>query len=306
MIISINEGDVGISNISTLVLKLNFIFKLEKKQIPNYSFFVDLNDIDPVSALIIYKALEYSILKGCLLNPQANLKEILPLVSKYGIEKLFKQIIDKSQVEKIYRNLKPTLREDFFIAPHAINRFNYKSKNDLEKVYTTYIEQYYKDICPSFIPYIKTCICEIASNFLSHAVEDDNSILMALGDKNKIEVVCVDNSKGIVNSLNPNSKNHKKTISSAFERGVSSKMNQGHCGTGLWLIKLITKYLNGIFRIHTEDMSYICKGGKVFVRNTTYWKGSIVYLKLNVVPCSNIDEFLKSLMNNNLGLINNE
>lgn len=305
MTIYINKGDVGISNISSLVLKLNFIFRLDKKELRDYEFQVNLTDIDPVSALILYKSLEYSILNDCLLHPKANLKDIVPLVSKYGIEKLFKDIIDKSQVEMIYRNLKPTIRKDFFIAPHAINRNNYKSKDELEKTYTIFIEKYYKNVSPSFIPYIKTCICEIASNFLSHAIEDNNSILMAQGDKNKVEIVCVDNSEGIISSLDSDSTNHKKTIISAFERGVSSKKSQGHCGTGLWLIKMITEHLNGIFRIHTEDMSYICKGDRVFIRKTSHWKGSIVYLKLNVKNCEDIDQFLNSLMDQGLGLINN-
>jgi len=128
---------------------------------------------------------------------------------------------------------------------------------------------------------------------------------MAQGDEKKIEIVCVDNSNGILTSLDPKNKNHRNVMKSAFQRGVSSKKNEFHCGTGLWYVKKIAQQLNGTLRVYSEDMSYICLGDKVFVREAPYWKGSIFYLKLHISDNTKIDDFFVNFnKENSLGLVN--
>jgi hypothetical protein len=305
LIVSINDSDVGINNMSTLIRKLSFIFNYDNKNSRNCEFDISTSSLDAVSALVIFKMFEYVLKNSCLHQPKANLENILELFSIYGIEKLMKKLIKQEQVEGLYKNLKPSTTKDFFIAPHPINRENFQNREDLENKYTQFIANYYEHICPELVQYFKTCICEIASNFLYHALEDNNSILMAQGNKDKIEIVCVDNSKGIIKSLNPNSRNHKKVMTSAFKRGVSSKKDDNHCGTGLWYVEKIVQQLNGTLRVYSEDMSYICKGDKVFVQKSPYWKGTIFYLKLNISKDTNIDEYFENFnKGNKLGLVN--
>lgn len=304
MIININDSDVGINNISTLIRKLSFIFKYDGRNIPNCEFRISSSNLDSVSALVIFKIFEYSAKHSCLESPQANLPNILKLFSIYGIEKMMKKLIKQEEVDELYKNLRPTKTPEFFIAPHPINRESFKNKKELENRYTQFIADYYQNICPELVQYFKTCICEIASNFLYHALEDNNSILMAQGDENKIEIVCVDNSTGIITNLEPNNQNHKDVMSKAFQRGVSSKKDEFHCGTGLWYIEKIVQQLNGTLRVYSEDISYICKGNKVFVQKSPYWKGTVFYLKLNISQNTNIDEFFVNFNNNTkLGLV---
>ncbi|TGV04063.1 hypothetical protein [Flavivirga rizhaonensis] len=305
MIININDNDVGIDNISALIQKLSFIFKYEGMNVSGYEFKITSSKLDAMSALVIFKAFDFIAKKSCLKEPKVNLDNIIKLFSIYGIEKSMKQLINQEELDDLYRNLKPSKTADFFIAPHPINRDSFKNKKDLENKYTQFIADYYQNICPELIQYFKTCICEIASNFLHHALEDKHSILMAQGNKNKIEIVCVDNSKGIISNLDPDNKNHAEVMSSAFKRGVSSKKNDFHCGTGLWYIENIAHQLKGTFKVYSEDMSYVCKDGKVFVTKSPYWKGSIFYLKLNVLKNTNIDDFFSKFNKDNiLGLFN--
>lgn len=304
MTVNINDSDVGVNNIPTLIRKLSFIFEFNGKNVPGYEFVISPTQLDAVSALIIFKVFEYSTKHSCLQSPEANLEAILKLFSIYGIEKMMKKLIHQEEVDKLYKNLKPTTTSDFFIAPHPINRESFKNKKELENRYSQFIANYYEDICPELVQYFNTCICEIASNFLYHALEDNNSILMAQGNDKKIEIVCVDNSTGIITNLDPDNNNHKKVMKNAFKRGVSSKKDEYHCGTGLWYVEKIAQQLNGTLRVYSEDMSYICKGKKIFIQKTPYWQGSIFYLKLNISSNNNIDNFFVNFnSDNNLGLV---
>lgn len=305
MTVNINDSDVGINNLTTLIRKLSFIFKYDDRNVPNCEFRITPTKLDAVSALVIFKIFEYAAINSCLEEPKANLNEILKLFGIYGIDKMMKKLISQELVDPLYKNLKPTKIKDFFIAPHPINRESFKNKQELENKYTEFIADYYQNVCPNLVQYFKTCICEIASNFLYHALEDNNSILMAQGNKKKIEIVCVDNSTGIISNLNSKSKDHKRVMKSAFQRGVSSKKDEFHCGTGLWYVEKIAQQLNGTLRVYSEDMSYICKGGKVFVNKSPYWKGSIFYLKLNISDNTDIDQYFANFNSNNkLGLVN--
>ncbi|WP_109438367.1 hypothetical protein [Aquimarina sp. AU119] len=302
--IHINDSDIGVNRITTLIRKLSFIFKYDGKSVPDHHFYIYTSDLDPVSALMIFKVFEYHVKNKCLKKPTANLASLLPLFAKYRLEKMFDKFINRQQADILYGNLKPFKQDGFFIAPHPISREHFKSKDDLENKYTKFISDYYNEICPDLVQYFKTCICEIASNFLYHALEDKNSILMALGDDKKIEIVCVDNSKGIISSLDPENKNRRQVMKNAFKRGHSSKKNEGHCGTGLWYVQKISECLNGSLMVYSEDISYVCKpNGRVFVGDIPYWKGSIIYLKLFVGDSTKINNFFGNFMkNNDLGL----
>ena len=306
MVVNIKDKHVGNTKIPSLIRRLNFIFHYDFKNIEGCHFEITCKYLDPTSALILFKIFDYSKKNQCLENPSANLEKLLNLFKNYNIEKLMKRLINQKQVGSLYKDLKPMKIKDFFIAPHPINRENFKDKIDLENKYAQFISDYYKDICPNLVNYFKTCICEIASNFLYHATEDDNSILMALGNKNSIEIVCVDNSTGIISSLDAfKSQDKQKVMENAFKRGITSKIEDYHCGTGLWEVEQIVKQLNGTLKVYSEDVCYICRNDFKSICQTPYWKGSIFYLKLYVSRETNIDEFFDDDVNsNNLGLIN--
>lgn len=304
MIINLGDKDIGLSNISTLIRKLSFVFGSENRDLSNVVISFSATKQNPVSALIIFKFFEYQLLNKCLEHPKASLHELVEFFSHYGLEKLFKKLIVKEDAEQIYRSLKPVQMDGFFIAPHSINRDNFKSMEELETKYTKFIKNYYDSICPELVQYFNTCICEIASNFLYHALEDTNSILMAKGDATQIEIVCVDNSVGIISNIDSKSRNHKATMSKAFERGFSSKKKDGHCGTGLWYVAKISEFLNGTVTVYSEDIKYLNRSGRVFVQEVPYWKGSIFHLKLFVGSDKKINEFFTNFVSpNNLGLV---
>ncbi len=138
---------------------------------------------------------------------------------------------------------------------------------------------------------------EISSNFLYHAENDEKSILMAEGNKSKVEIISVDTSEGILSTLRVKyDKPDKQLLKLAFKRKVSSKIENGHCGTGLWLINEIVNKLKGKLIIHTEGYIYRNIQGNVRIFATSYWKGTIIYVKLPICEVKQINCFFSDLL----------
>lgn len=253
------NGKYDENNISSLILKLNFVFNLENKEVKNCDFQIKIpqKDFTSITSLVIYKVLAQSLDNKCLDNPSANIDEITLLFSKFHLHDLIKAYYNKKDVDRIFANIKPLQKSDFFVAPHPINRDVVKSKDDLSNKYYEIIHDYYKDKNFDIIEYIKTCLVEISSNFLYHAENDEKSILMAEGNKTKVEIISVDTSEGILSTMKEKYTNSDtKLLNLAFQRKVSSKIENGHCGTGLWLINEIVNKLKGKLIIHTEGYIY--------------------------------------------------
>lgn len=295
------NGKYDENNISSLILKLNFVFKLRNKKLKKYDFQIKINpnDFTSITSLVIYKILAYSLDNNCLDNPSANIDEITKLFSKFHLHELIKAYYNQKDIDRIFSNIKPLQKSDFFVAPHPINRDVIKSKDDLSNKYYEIIHDYYKDKNFDIIEYIKTCLVEISSNFLYHAENDDKSILMAEGNKSKVEIISVDTSEGILTTMREKfNKPDTKLLSLAFERKVTSKIENGHCGTGLWLINQIVNKLKGKLIIHTEGYIYRNIQGNVSIFASSYWKGTIVYVKLPITEVSEINNFFTEIMSN--------
>ncbi len=299
MIITYVNGKYDENNISSLILKLNFVFKYDNRELKNYDFQIKIkeNDFTSITALVIYKILAYSLDNKCLDDPSANIDDITNLFAKFHLHELIKAYYDQKDVDRIFSKIKPLQKNDFFVAPHPINREVIKNKDDLSNKYYNTIHDYYKDKNFEIIEYIKTCLVEISSNFLYHAENDDKSILMAEGNKTKVEIISVDTSDGIISTMKE--KFNKKSdllFSLAFERKITSKIEKGHCGTGLWLINEIVNNLKGKLIIHSEGYVYRNIQGKVSIFASSYWKGTIVYVKLPITQVIEINNFFTKIL----------
>ena len=87
-----------------------------------------------------------------------------------------------------------------------------------------------------------------------------------------------------------------KLLRLAFERKITSKIENGHCGTGLWLVNEIVKRLKGKLIIHSEGYIYRNIQGKISTFASSYWKGTIVYIKIPIAEVSEIDNFFIELL----------
>jgi hypothetical protein len=292
------------NNISQLISKLNFVFTSKQKLLANYNIKIDISDDDftAISAIIIYKFISFSIDNKCLLNPMASVR-LLELFSKFHLNELIEAYSKKRDVEKWYSKIKPVVKDEFFIAPHPISRTELKNYQDLEEKYYDTIKEYYKDFDEGVIDCIKTCIVEIASNFYYHAT-DNKSILMSEGTRNKVEIISVDTSKGIISTMREkyNDKSDIEILKKSFQRSFSSKIDKGHCGTGLWLVNEIVTELKGTLILHTEGYRYRNIQGNITTFASTYWKGTILYVKLPI--SNNINETLKLILSKGKKYIN--
>ncbi|PWB20683.1 ATP-binding protein [Flavobacterium sp. HTF] len=279
------NGKYDENNITQLIAKFSFVFDLKGKRIKNYIFEVNINknDFTSIAALVIYKSLAYTIDENCLQDPQANLNIIAELFTKYHLNDLLVALLKEKDREKLYSQIKPVIKEDFFIAPHPISRVDFKDIDSIEKKYYKTIKDYYSAINEDVVECIKTLIVEISSNFYSHAT-DHKSILMAEGNSGKIEIVSVDTSEGIIGTMREKYKSEKDKdlILNAFKRGVSSKIEKGHCGTGLWLVNEIVTKLKGKLILHTGGYIYRNIQGKVTILASSKWKGTVLYVKVPI------------------------
>lgn len=238
--------------------------------------------IDILGLLLLYKFFEYSIQKSCLQNPECTLhscKNLLREIDRSGFKPMIQQFLN----DKIPEDYSMAYKESdgVFIAPMTLNRG--QSRETTEVSYRSKISEYYsynKKI--SFV--ILQCLGEIASNFSEHAVADTKSILVASGNRSYFEIACADNGEGIVSTLGPVMDKHNlegfSIIQHALCRGVSSKLDSGHMGCGLWLIDKFVEATKGELCIYSEG-GYVYKRTKrVDKGKSPYWKGTIIYLRI--------------------------
>lgn len=296
------NGKFDENNISQLIRKFNFIFPAKDQMVPGYNIFLNITvkDFTSIASLVLYKAISFAIERKCLLNPRTDLDKITKLFNKYHLQDLILAYINKKDKEKVYKKITPVVKNDFFIAPHPISRTHFKGKEDIEEKYYSTITEYYKDLDPTIIDCLKTCIVEISSNFYYHAT-DDKSILMAEGTLKQMEIISVDTSEGIIATMRKahNDKSDIDILRKAFQRHVSSKINQNHCGTGLWLVNEIVTKLKGKLILHTGGYIYRNIQGKVSIFESSFWQGTVLYVKIPITKdmASIIKDLLKTEVN---------
>lgn len=167
------NGKYDENNVSQLISKFSFVFDLKGKLLKDYTFNVTIEtkDFTSIAALVIYKSLAYMIDENCLQAPKANLKVITALFTKYHLNDLLVAYLRSDDRDKLYNNIKPVIKKDFFIAPHPISRIDFKNIDEIEKKYYKTIKDYYIDFNDDVLDCVKTLIVEISSNFYSHATD---------------------------------------------------------------------------------------------------------------------------------------
>src|SRR5690606_12886621 len=111
-------------------------------------------------------------------------------------------ISNKEVSEKAFKEFKIKLEERFIIAPQALLRTTNYTNEYLRNEFIPNIEKYYSK-SPESVSLIFSCFSEILLNFWEHAIQDTKSVILADGNKNKIEIACADTGIGIISNLMP-------------------------------------------------------------------------------------------------------
>ena len=239
-----------------------------------------------INLLVFSKIIEHSYEHSLLLFPKWNpgvfAKQRLDF---FGFTSLLDAYIGYSDDEKILRRLEVAEKDGFLIAPQALLRSDKTFKSKLKENYLPGIRKYYESRS-SDVTAIFTCLSEISLNFWAHATDDSKSILMAYGNKNKIEIGCADNGQGIVSTLRLASGNragiqtNEQILRTSIERGVTSKLGTDHMGYGLWMVSEIAKNFGGTLSLYSEGVYLHNRSGKIETGKCGHWPGTIVYLSL--------------------------
>lgn len=240
----------------------------------------EVSELGMLGCLLLYKVMEYGTHVKQLISPKIDIEDsAFGVYAKVG----FGELIGKVSNFQINSGLKYKEFNGFFIAPINLNVQDYDNVNN---ILCKKINDYYNNPDKAFA--LLTCITEIASNFHEHSKDEQDSILVARGNKNEIEIACADTGVGVVSSLSKSQRYRailSKTegcdvLTKALEKGVTSKDNSNHMGYGLWLVENIIRVLGGELYIYSEKAHYINKNGKIKKGANGYWKGTIIYVKL--------------------------
>lgn len=262
-------------------------------------FLLDLSkiiDCRMIGVLLVYKIIEFSIKNQCFERPMylmdTPFKEAM---KRYGFTSLIlTYLADKKVAEREFKKLKVSVKDNFIIAPQALLRNDKYSAEILNKEYLPKIQDYYS-YSEKAISMIFLCFSEILLNFWEHAVDDTQSIIVANGNKQNIEIACADNGKGIITTLTQSGSDDSDkigTLISAVKKGVTSKKLSNHMGYGLWIIDEIARKTKGRFHLYSEGCFYQREYGKASSGKCGYWHGTVVYLSIpikNPVTLSDIE-----------------
>ncbi len=287
------------NSIYELLNSLEHAFSMEEKLVPDV--IINLQKVKKTSLLGIllnYKFIEYTYKNNCFRKPNLYVN---PYIEKewerYGFTKLIHSFVsNKDLTERNYKNLRVKVDERFIIAPQALLRSKNYSDKFLKSEFLPKIEEYYKEN-DKVVSMIFLCLSEILLNFWEHAVDDTNSILVAEGNENHIEIACADTGNGIITTLNKiyenSSLDRPNTLKKSVEKFITSKKMTNHMGYGLWILNQITKKTKGRLHIYSEGAFYKNDFGKEFAEKCGYWKGTIIYLSLplkNPITLSDIEK----------------
>lgn len=305
--IDINEKRIEIqipstlnaSNMLSFLRNVHKIFTFDNKLLENYALNLSkLKKINVLGMLVIYKIIEYSVEKKCFHLPLIYFEDFLEdKWGEYDFIKLINSYIKHEDTSKNFRSFKINVTDNFILAPQPLIRESNFTNDYLRDKFLPKINEYYigKD---KVISMISTCFSEILLNFWEHAVNDTKSIMIADGNKNYMEIACADTGNGIISTLKSNPKyshlSDEKIILKSTNKNVTSKENTNHMGFGLWIINEIVTAVGGRFHLYSEGVSYINDYGKIKTLETSYWKGTIVYLALplqNAKSLNDIDSF---------------
>jgi hypothetical protein len=273
---------------------VNFLNDCEKifqlKNANERGFLLDLSHVNKasmLSALIIYKLIEYSSINSCFDSPLVDLgvnSQMGIALEKYGFTDLLLAYIEnKSDVEKELKNLKVSIENNLIIAPHALIRSDKKNREEINKKYLPKIQSYYKHK-EKAVSMILLVFSEILLNFWEHAIDDTSSIIVANGNRQYIEIACADTGNGIITTLGGSlsSRDYRpyEILLKSLEKGVTSKQLTNHMGYGLWILDQIASLTKGRLHIYSQGAYYYNEFGQRKYGSCGYWQGTIVFIAL--------------------------
>lgn len=281
----------GITKIEDFLSLSEFIFRSENKQ--KKGFVLNLSNMKSISLigqLLLYKFISYTAENHCFFHPKISIKkEQIAVFEKYGFYEIIKAYVftpqKKDQIIKSYKKIKFVHENNLLIAPQRLLRIENSLKDELEKDLFSSLNSFYTNSDAYTITSV--CLGELLSNFWSHATKDSGTVMVAYCKKEYFEVCFADNGNGIISTLREcknkyNNLSDMEILKKSLEKGVTSKPNSNHMGLGLFLIQNICKYNKGILKIISEGCSLDIINTKEKLRKTSYWRGTIVYLKLNL------------------------
>jgi len=276
------------TGIATFLRECESIFSL--KNMNEGGFLLDLSGVKKASmlaALVTYKFIEYTINHSCFKDPRIRLSwkdEMGIALEKYGFTNLVLAYIEnKSEIKDQYKNLRVSIGSNFIIAPHALIRSDKKSKEEINRKYLPQIEKYYQENSKA-VSMILLVFSEILLNFWEHAIEDTQSIIVANGNKQNIEIACADTGDGIISTLRnvlaSSNLRPEEILLESLKKGVTSKQLTNHMGYGLWILDQITSLTKGRFHIYSQGAYYFNEFGSKRSGKCGIWQGTIVYISL--------------------------
>lgn len=246
--------------------------------------FLDLSRVertDILGLLMIYKFVEYSAKNSCFLHPRLFYNDLLKNeLKRYGFYKMLDAFMsnkDASYEDLDFRQEGNTM----FFAPIVLSR---DMKIEEKNRYIPRIQSFYQlDSRKSRM--VLTVIGEIILNFKEHAVEDTESVIAVTGNNDWIQIACADTGRGIYSTLSPClpvkiRKEKDKVLAHAFKRGVTSKNDSFHMGSGLWIIDEFARRSRGRLHVYSEGAYYMRELGKRHTGRCSFWKGTIIYVSL--------------------------
>lgn len=273
------------TNLNSFLNVIQVIYKLENTFSKGYV--LDLSKIKKVNVLgmlMIYKVIEYTVVNNCFTLPSIHFQDYIKIkINEYGFGSLFDAYVNNSSRDEKLKNLEIKITDTFILAPQPLLRESNFTNNFLREKFLPKLSQYYKGQ-DKIISMVSLCFSEILLNFWEHAVNDTQSIMIANGNNQHIEIACADSGNGILTTLKENIKykdlNDLQLFSSCVKKGVTSKDKTNHMGFGLWILDELVKAAGGRLHIYSEGYQYINDYKKIKIDKSSYWKGTIVYLSL--------------------------
>lgn len=291
---------IVINYITTFIRKMNFFYTYNGRKYPSFHLSAyNVKDIDILGVLLLYKFFEYSIKNECFDHPIVDyLEKIKTEIAEYGFGSLVSEcFVDPKRMENEYKNLKPYVNnQKFLVSPITLYQGN-KNRSQIERNCFSLISSYYDDEKQADMVFI--VLSELIGNFYSHSDDTNKSILVAYGDNHYIEIACADSGVGIVSTLRPFFPKKKETdiLLQSIKKGISCKPKTDHMGNGLWMLDQIVRFNGGRLFLCSYNSIYERIGNKTSIIQGPTWRGSIIYVKLDVTKPVSMSSFFPNQIN---------
>lgn len=288
------------NHIDGFISKFEQMFKLKNRE--RDGLILDCSSIQNISiigVLILYKIMDFSLNNKYFFNPQIRIDSTFSeAIEKYGFTKLMKNIINGDIPKlRVFEDLDVTVSDNLIIAPQPMIRGISVNQETLRNIYAPSVASFYNNDLVTEM--ILTCISEILLNFWKHATSDPQSILVAEGNKFKVEIACADTGNGIISTLLGANVRYKglsieKIMLEAVKRGTTSKPGSFHMGSGLWILDRIATLSGGMLHLYSEGVSYKNQNGRIKCSRSPYWKGTIVYMNIPIKRAISMSEIIST------------